>query len=326
MFEFDPAVTIWVEKHRPRKIEDMVLTEEQMIFFNRCIKTGDIPHLLFIGSPGSGKTTLARILCDNIIKNESDIMYLNGSDDTGVENVRQNIIGFLKSPPLQSNIKVIFVDEADYLSKSAQGILRNAMETYVEIGRFIFTANYSSKIIDPLHSRFQTFEFERISEDFCLDYCRKILKEESITHNEDDVKLVIKSLYPDIRKIVNTIQRHVIDGKLKGINASTIITNEKKLIGLIIEVVNSIGSHNEKPTINKNTPAIHKLIYSGKEPEYNRIYEELILAQIPPWAKIKVNKYANDHISCAIPPIHFTAMILDIIQAGKEYYKMFGTG
>lgn len=313
---------LWVEKFRPKDLDSVVLNDETREFFRKCLNEDVIPHLLFYGPPGSGKTTIARILVDYIIKNEDDVMILNGSDTNGVSDIR-NLQGFCTTPPLASNHKIIFIDEADHLTPNACAILRGFIEQYEENVRWMFTCNYISKLTDAIISRFQSFKFEKISEDFIENYLSDILNKEEIKFDDSDLKLIIKNCYPDVRRMVNILQQNSIEGKLKNISASKIQTQERKLVGFIIEIADSIGKESEKSIINKNLSTIHKLLSSDTEPDYRSIYDELFRSSIPPWAKIKINQYANNHQSCAIPPIHFQAMILDMIAAGREYYQLF---
>jgi len=267
-------------------------------------------------------TTTARIIVDTLIKNEMDVFLLNGSDSTGVDIMRNDIQGFLKSPPYQSKLKIVYIDEFDYTSSNAQAALRNIMEKYADNGRFIATCNYLSKIIDPLQSRFQIFEMKSISEQFAIEYCENILKKENIKYDYDTLKMIVHNYIPDVRKSVNMLQKNVVNGELKKIDINTIITSEKKVCGLIVQICDDIGTPKQDSTINSNIPQIMTLVQS--DPDYRGMYQTLSNTEnLHLWAKIKVNQYSNMHQSCAIPSIHFMAMVYDIISSGLNYQKLF---
>ena len=315
---------LWVEKFRPRSINDLVLGEDQKDFMNRCLAKGEIPHLALFGPPGSGKTTLARIVIDALIRNDMDVLLMNGSDSTGVEVMRTTVQGFLKSPPYEAKLKIVYIDEFDYTTQNAQAVLRNMMETYADNGRFIVTGNYWSKIMEPIQSRFTLYEMKTIPKEFAMEYATGILKSEKVEYDENSVDLIIQGLLPDVRKAINTLQKNTIDGKLKKIDVNTIVSNEKKICGLAVELAEHMGKDSQKGTINRNVPQIMELLNAESEPDYNHIYQTLFFhAEFPAWAKIKVNFYMNNHNSCANPSAHFMAMIYDIIQAGMTFFNMF---
>lgn len=316
---------LWVEKYRPRTIDDVVLNDKQKIFFKKCLEKGEIPHVLFFGPPGSGKTTLARILINELIENEMDVLCLNGSDNTGVEFVRETIVPFLKTPPMASHLKLIFIDESDYLSKNAQAALRNTMETYAANGRFIFTANYDSKIIDPLLSRLTSFEMKTMPENFVCDFAKNILTKEGVTFEDKNVEAVVSGLLPDVRKIINCLQQHVEDNKLNPVRSEELVTVENKIIGLVIEECDNIGTGNASAVTNKICPTIMSILNGKDQPDLCKIYDVLFNNEkIPAWAKIQVVKYSNKHASAFNQNQNFMACLYDMMYAGVQFSKLFG--
>lgn len=312
---------ICVYKESPTKLKNIKEYKSNGIAYDICL---DHPHEYI--TPNKlihHNTTSARIIVDQLIKDSDDVLLLNGSSTTGVNTFRDTIEPYLKSPAFSSNHKIVYIDEFDYMTSNAQADMRHIMEKYAEVGRFICTANYKSKIIDPLHSRFQTFEMKTISNEFALKYCENILKGENVEYDIDTIKLVIKSLSPDIRKIVNTLQRNVIDGKLEGVSKDQITSIENKIIALFIQICDSIGKPNLKNTLNIKIPEIQNVFSTDGEPDYHSVYLQLFNSSIPSWAKIVVNKYNNDHQSCAVPQMHFMACVWETIQTGMQYYKTF---
>jgi DNA polymerase III gamma/tau subunit len=315
---------LWVEKFRPKTLNDLVLNDDQKIFMVKCLEGGEIPHLAFFGPPGSGKTTLARILIESLVKSDMDALVMNGSDSTGVESMRTTVLSFLKSPPFKSKFKIVYIDEFDYVTQNAQAILRSIMETYADNGRFIVTGNYMSKIIEPLFSRFTLFEMKSVQKEFVVNYAKEILKSENVEYDDNSVDLIVQNFLPDVRKAINTLQKNTSNGKLKKIDVNTIITNENRICGLIVQLCDDIPTERKEVTINNCVPQILTLLNNESEPDYHHIYQCLAFHEkLPLWAKIKVNYYNNYHNSCASPPQHFMAMVYDIIHAGMVYYEMF---
>lgn len=209
--------SLWVEKHRPNTLKDYIFqSKKEEDIFRNIIKTREIPHLLLNGIQGSGKTTLAKILINEVGIDEVDLMIINASDERGIDTFRNKIDGFISSFPV-GKYRVVLLEEADMLPTLSQTILRNPMEEYSETARFILTCNYGNKILPAIKSRCQTFTFKAPDKDSVFDYALDILEKESIEPDGKTLKSIIDVYYPDVRKIVNVLQQNSIDGKLKGL-------------------------------------------------------------------------------------------------------------
>jgi DNA polymerase III delta prime subunit len=205
---------LWVEKYRPSKIDGYVFRDEhQKEQVKSWIKQGTIPHLLFSGNAGIGKTTLAKILFNELDVNPLDILEINASRTNSVEDVRDKIVNFVQMIPF-GDFKVVLLDEADYLSPNAQAALRGVMEEYHTTARFILTCNYPNKIIPALHSRCQGFHIERTDITEFTARVATILVEENVEFDLDTLDTFVKATYPDLRKCINTVQMNSMGGTL----------------------------------------------------------------------------------------------------------------
>lgn len=318
---------LWVEKYRPKKLEDLVLPENYRLDFEKCIKNRNIGNLIFAGPPGSGKTTIARILASKhgVLNHKSDnLLEINGSskESRGINFVDSVIEPFLKIPPAGKDpFKIIFIDEADALTDASFKSLRGIIEAAHEQNRFIFTCNYLSKIPDPVQSRFQTYIFKQMPVEFVVEFYKKILDTEKIKYSDEDVKFIIDGVYPDVRKGIQILQQNSHSGTLK-INKSLSLTNEKAIIGSVIEIINYI-KNDETQKINKSVNDILSVITNEYDLDFRSIYSSLFYKnEVPVNVKIIVNKYTNSHGDCLIPSMHFMAMIFEIIKSLQEYKKL----
>lgn len=205
---------LWVEKFRPKTIDGYVFRDaHQKQQVESWIKQGTIPHLLFSGNAGIGKTTLAKILFNELDLNPYDILEINASRTNSVEDVRDKIVNFVQMIPF-GDFKVVLLDEADYLSPNAQAALRGVMEEYHTTARFILTCNYPNRIIPALHSRCQGFHIERVDVTEFTARVAEILITESVEFDIDTLDTFVKATYPDLRKCINMVQMNSMDGKL----------------------------------------------------------------------------------------------------------------
>ena len=225
---------LWVEKYRPTTLEEYVGNEIIKDKIADYLKQGSIQNLLFHGVAGTGKTTLAKLIAKNL---NCDLLYINASDERGIDTIRDKIIPFASSMSF-NDVKIVILDEADYITPQAQATLRNTIESCSKTTRFIFTCNYLERIISPLQSRCQTFEITPPSKDEVIDLICEISVKEGLKintkNNTDNVLSVVDTHYPDIRKIVNTIQGSIVDGEVKIDNNSL---KNTQLGGLVVDAL-----------------------------------------------------------------------------------------
>jgi len=205
---------LWVEEFRPKTVDEYVFqSEDQKKTVQKWLDDGIFPHLLFSGSPGTGKTTIAKILINQLEVMDHDLMLINASRTNSVDDIRNKIVAFSSTIPF-GDFKVVLLDEADYLSHNAQAALRGVMEEYHATVRFILTCNYPNKIIPAIHSRCQGFHIERLDTVAFTERAAQILIEKNIEFDLDILDNYIKATYPDLRKCINLLQLNSIEGKL----------------------------------------------------------------------------------------------------------------
>ena len=205
---------LWTEKYRPNKLVDYVFRDQaQREQVEGWVKSGAIPHLLFSGSPGVGKTTLARILIHELGIDPFDVMEINASRENNIDTIRAKITGFVQTMPF-GDFKIVLLDEADYITPNGQAALRGVMETYSSTARFILTCNYPNRVIPALHSRCQGFHIEKVDVTEFTARMATVLVTESVEFDLDTLDSYVKATYPDLRKCINMCQMNTVDNQL----------------------------------------------------------------------------------------------------------------
>ena len=299
--------SLWVEKYRPKNLSTYVGNEHLREKVARYIAVEDVPHLLLYGKAGTGKTTLAKIVVNKI---DCDYMYINASDENKVDDVRNKIKTFASSVGFKS-LKVIILDECDYLTPNAQAALRNLMETFSKHCRFILTCNYVERIIDPIQSRCQSYKVVPPSKKEVAQQMVKILNEESVKYKLDDVAMIVNAGYPDIRRVINSSQRQVVDNKLV-VDVSSIIQNDYK-VQLLEKLTDGAPFKDVRQLIADNSISdyseLYRLLYDEIETYSNGKVAECIMA-------IAESQYKD--VMVVDKEINFMSLIIELITIVRK--------
>jgi replication factor C small subunit len=203
--------SLWIEKYRSETLEQYIGNDAIKTRIADCIANNDIPHFIFAGSAGTGKTTLAKLIVKNI---QCDYLYINASDENGIDTIRDKVKGFASTASFQP-IKIVILDEADFLTQPAQAALRNLIEEYSAYTRFILTCNYVERLIEPLQSRCELHMLKPPTKGAVAKHlCLNVLDVENVTYDMKDVAQIINMFYPDVRSILKTLQQFSKNGKL----------------------------------------------------------------------------------------------------------------
>ena len=295
--------SLWVEKYRPTDLSTYIGNEHLKEKVKRYLESEDVPHLLLYGRAGTGKTTLAKIITNNI---ECDYLYINASDENSVDAVRFKIRSFASTVGFK-DLKIIILDECDYLTPNAQAALRNVMETYSKHCRFILTCNYVERVIDPIQSRCQSYKITPPKKSDVARHMVNILDTEQVKYDLDDVATIVTAGYPDIRRIINSAQRQVINGTLK-IDVNSIIQNNYK-----IQLLNLLSSEFK---LNE----VRQLIADNSVSDYSELYR-LLYDEVDSYSKNKsaecilaIAEGQYQDVNVVDKEINFMSVILKIME------------
>jgi|TARA_R110002096_G_scaffold390798_7_gene585341 DNA polymerase III delta prime subunit len=301
--------TLWVEKYRPQSLDTYIGNEHLKSKVKVYLESGDLPHLLLYGRAGTGKTTLAKILVNNI---DCDYLYINASDENSVDVVRDKVKNFASTLGF-SEMKIIILDECDYITPNAQAALRNLMETFSRHCRFILTCNFVERIIDPIQSRCQSFQIIPPDRKQVALHMSTILQHEQIEAKVDDIVTIVNSGYPDIRRVINASQRQVVDGKLI-IDEAMSTQNDYKL-----EVLEILKTQDKKNAF-KN---IRQLLADSKITDYSDMFR-LMFDTVDNWGSgylaeciLILSKYQQSDAVVVDKEINAMAMFVEIIGTIK---------
>jgi len=306
--------TLWVEKYRPTSLETYIGNEHLKNKIKVYLESGDLPHLLLYGRAGTGKTTLAKLLVSNI---ECDYLYINASDENSVDVVRNKVRGFSSTIGFK-DLKVVILDECDYITPNAQAALRNLMETFSKHTRFILTCNYVERIIDPIQSRCQPFQIVPPSRKEVAVHLNSILKEENITFEMDDVATLVNGGYPDIRRVINFAQRQVVDGKLS-IEQDNLVAIDLNINVFCSQLVNVLKTQDKKDAF----VTIRKMLADNKISDFADLFR-LLYDEVDNYGKghvaeciLTIAKYQLSDAQVVDKEINAMAMLIELLGVIK---------
>ena len=301
--------TLWVEKYRPTSLDTYLGNEHLKSKVSLYLESGDIPHLLLYGKAGTGKTTLAKILVNHI---ECDYIYINASDENNVDTVRNKVKMFASTLGFK-DMKVIILDECDYITPNAQAALRNLMETFSKHCRFILTCNFVERIIDPIQSRCQTFQVIPPNKNDVAKHLHNILTQENVDYDREDLAILVNSGYPDIRRVINGAQRQSVDGKLV-IDKQSIVENDYKL-----KLLEILEKQDKKSAFNN----VRQLLADAKVTDFADLFR-LLYDEVDSYGKghiaeciLVIAKYELSDAQVVDKEINAMAMIIEILQIIK---------
>ena len=301
---------LWVEQYRPKDIDGYVFRDEaQRDQVKQWIKAGSIPHLLFSGAAGIGKTTLAKILINALNIDAYDVLEINASRTNSVDDIRDSVVNFVSTMPF-GQFKIVLLDEADYLSPNAQAALRGVMEEYASTARFILTCNYPHKIIPALHSRCQGFHIEKVDHTEFTARAATVLVTEGVDFDIDTLDSYVKATYPDLRKCLNLLQMNTVEGKLMKPSETGTGTADYKLA--MVDLFKS-GKIREARTL---------LAAQARPEEMDEIFRWMY-DNLDMWSKtpegqdeaiLIIRKGLVNHVSCADAEINLSATLVELSQ------------
>ena len=301
--------TLWVEKYRPTDLETYIGNEQLKNKVSHYLDSGVLPHLLLFGKAGTGKTTLAKLLVNNI---DCDYLYINASDENNVETVRSKVKNFASTMGFK-DYKVIILDECDYITPNAQAALRNLMETFSKHCRFILTCNFVERIIDPIQSRCQSFQVIPPNKNDVAKHLHNILTDEGVTYEREDLGILVNSGYPDIRRVINGAQRQSIGGELS-IDKQSIVENDYKM--KLLEILKT----QDKKNAFKN---IRQLMADSKVTDFADLFR-LLYDEVDTYGRghvaeciLVIAKYELSDAQVVDKEINAMAMLIEILQIVK---------
>lgn len=301
--------TLWVEKYRPNTLDTYIGNEQLKDKVKHYLDSGDLPHLLLYGKAGTGKTTLAKLLVNNI---DCDYLYINASDENNVETVRSKVKNFASTMGFK-DYKVIILDECDYITPNAQAALRNLMETFSKHCRFILTCNFVERIIDPIQSRCQSFQVIPPNKNDVAKHLHNILTQEGVGYEREDLGIIVNSGYPDIRRVINGAQRQSIGGRLS-IDKQSIVENDYKM--KLLEILKT----QDKKNAFKN---IRQLLADAKVTDFADLFR-LLYDEVDSYGSGKIAdciliiaKYELSDAQVVDKEINAMAMLIEILSTIK---------